>query len=298
MPKISVLIPAYNVERYLPKCLDSVLSQTFDDFEIILINDGSTDGTGKLCDDYAARDSRIKVYHQSNKGISATRELCLQYASGDYIQFIDSDDWVEPDILEIMYSMAQASNSDVIECSFYLETANASKPFCFNHSKKEDFLNDSIAGKWAVLWRHFFKKTFLVGQGISFPKGIDGGEDYYFVTKSLLLSDRVKSCEKPLYHYNFNNENSFIHRGTFERSFYQYSATTLVENLLRQNNMLRMYEISLNYRKYVVKRDLLKCSIKRSYKYYPDIDLTSIKYSAGVKQKIRFLLSYFLNRLT
>lgn len=298
MPKISVLIPAYNVERYLPKCLDSVLSQTFDDFEVILINDGSTDGTGKICDDYAAKDSRIKVYHQDNKGISATRTLCLQYAAGEYIQFVDSDDWIEPNMLEMMYNKARISDSDVVECFFYLESANASDPYCFCHSKREDFLNDSIAGKWAVLWRHLFKKAFLIRLGISFPKEIDGGEDYYFVTKSLLLADRVESCEQLLYHYNFNNENSFIHRGSFEKKIYQYSATMLVEDLLKQKKVLQMYESSLNYRKYIVKKELLKCSIKRSYKYYPEIDLKSIKYSAGVKQKVRFLFSYFLNKLT
>lgn len=298
MPKISVLIPAYNVERYLPKCLDSVLSQTFDDFEVILINDGSTDGTGKICDDYAARDSRIKVYHQDNKGISATRNLCLQYAVGEYIQFVDSDDWIEPNMLEVMYNKARISNSDVVECFFYLETANASEPYYFCHSKKEDSLNDSIAGKWAVLWRHMFRTSLLRGNRIEFPKGIDGGEDYFFVVKSLVFSNKIASCEKFLYHYNYTNENSFIHKKSLKKTLYQYSATSLVENFLQQENLIEKYAMPLVVRKSNVKVSLIRVSFMKTYNIYSDVDLWSFIHTKWFKLKLLFGVSFLMNKFT
>src|SRR5690606_27273688 len=94
MPKVSVIIPVYNAEKYLRECIDSVLAQTFDDFELLLINDGSTDGSGKICDEYAQKDARVKVFHKENGGVSSARNLGLDNAKGEWITFIDSDDWI------------------------------------------------------------------------------------------------------------------------------------------------------------------------------------------------------------
>ena len=115
-PKISVLIPVYNSEKYIKRCIKSVLSQTFLDFELLLIDDGSSDSSGDICDTFAEQDERIKVYHKQNEGISATREFCITHAQGDYIQFIDSDDWVEPDMLHEMYNKAKECDSDIVGC--------------------------------------------------------------------------------------------------------------------------------------------------------------------------------------
>lgn len=102
MPKVSVIIPVYNAEKYLRKCLDSVLAQSFADFEVLLINDGSTDGSGKICDDYAQKDARVKVFHKENGGVSSARNLGLDNATGDWIVFVDSDDYVEKNYFEVI----------------------------------------------------------------------------------------------------------------------------------------------------------------------------------------------------
>src|SRR5690606_22590995 len=100
MPKVSVIIPVYNTENYLRECLDSILAQTFTDFEVLLINDGSTDSSGKICDEYAEKDSRIKVFHKENGGVSSARNLGLDNAKGEWICFVDSDDEILQDALQ------------------------------------------------------------------------------------------------------------------------------------------------------------------------------------------------------
>lgn len=116
MPELSIIVPVYKVEKYLPRCIDSILAQTFRDFELILIDDGSPDNCGAICDDYAARDSRIKVIHQENAGVSAARNAGLDIASGTYLGFVDSDDWIEPEMYETMIATAKEKNVDVVVC--------------------------------------------------------------------------------------------------------------------------------------------------------------------------------------
>lgn len=117
MDLISVIVPVYNVEKYLPKCLDSIINQTYNNLEIILINDGSTDNSGKICDEYATRDSRVKVIHKVNGGLSDARNAGLDICTGDYIGFVDSDDYIALDMYYVMYNYLIANNLDVAMCS-------------------------------------------------------------------------------------------------------------------------------------------------------------------------------------
>lgn len=112
-PKISIIIPVYNVEEYLCKCIDSVLSQTYTNLEVILVNDGSKDNCALICDSYVGKDDRIKVIHQDNQGVSAARNRGIDIASGEYIGFVDSDDYIELDMYEILYNLLQKTNSDI-----------------------------------------------------------------------------------------------------------------------------------------------------------------------------------------
>ena len=122
MPGISVIIPAYNVANYLPKALDSVLSQTYADFELIVVDDGSTDGTGKVCDQYAELDARVKVIHQKNAGAPAARNAAIEIATGEYLYFMDGDDWAEPDMLAAMRDLAEATGTDLVITGYYIDT--------------------------------------------------------------------------------------------------------------------------------------------------------------------------------
>ena len=123
LPLISIIVPVYNVKNYLEKCLQSICGQTYKNLEIILIDDGSSDGSGELCDLFAQRDGRIKVIHQANAGQSAARNRGLAVAQGEFLGFVDSDDWIEPDMYEFLYHLLKANGADISICSHYIETA-------------------------------------------------------------------------------------------------------------------------------------------------------------------------------
>ena len=111
-PKISVIIPVYNVESYLSKCIDSILCQTYTDFELLLVDDGSSDASGKICDMYKENDNRIRVFHKKNEGVSKARNLALNNALGEFVIFVDSDDWIEPNTFELVLN--QLENFDIL----------------------------------------------------------------------------------------------------------------------------------------------------------------------------------------
>ena len=117
-PLISLVIPVYNVEKYLDKCMESVLAQTYDNYEVILVDDGSTDNSGKMCDEYAERDSRVTVYHQKNSGVSVARNVGIENAKGEFISFIDSDDWVDESYLEKLVNAQIKYNADLTICEY------------------------------------------------------------------------------------------------------------------------------------------------------------------------------------
>lgn len=112
--KVSIIVPVYKAELYIRKCIDSILSQTFTNFELLLIDDGSPDNCGKICDEYAELDTRVHVFHKENGGVSAARNLGLDHAKGDYVCFIDSDDWIDPDMLETLIGWEQKKQTDLL----------------------------------------------------------------------------------------------------------------------------------------------------------------------------------------
>lgn len=117
-PEISVIVPVYKVEKYLKRCVDSILGQTFENIEIILVDDGSPDNCGEMCDQYARQDERVQVIHKENGGLSSARNVGIEQAKGEYIAFIDSDDWLDADMLEILYDAVKKHNAQIAECSF------------------------------------------------------------------------------------------------------------------------------------------------------------------------------------
>lgn len=117
--KVTIIIPVFNVEQYLVRCLETVIKQTYENIEIIIVDDGSTDNSGKMCDDYALKDSRICVIHQKNAGLSAARNTALEIMHGDYVMFVDSDDTVDEHIVEYLLDDAHKYNCDIVECNFY-----------------------------------------------------------------------------------------------------------------------------------------------------------------------------------
>ena len=122
VPEISVIVPVYKAEKYLHKCVDSLLAQTFPNFEILLIDDGSPDNSGKYCDEFALKDNRIRVFHKENGGVSSARQFGLDNARGEYVIHADPDDWVETDMLDDLYKKAIEDDADMVICDFWIES--------------------------------------------------------------------------------------------------------------------------------------------------------------------------------
>lgn len=200
---ISVIVPVYNVERYLPACLNSVLSQSYRDLEIILIDDGSTDHSGRICDEYADKDSRIRVIHQANGGAAAAKNTGLRAASGKYLSFVDSDDYLEPGAYEHMVSRLQMLDADIIQCGFryvYTDSANdiIRDPVC-NTFTAADFL-PRFTTDWTsgLLWNKLYRRS--VFQDVFFEEGhrID---DEYFTYQGIMNASKVVCDGRIVYNY-------------------------------------------------------------------------------------------------
>lgn len=201
---ISIVVPIYKVEKYIRQSIDSILAQTYKDLEIILVDDGTPDNCGAICDDYAQKDSRIKVIHKTNGGLSDARNAGLRIATGDFIGFVDSDDWIEPDMFRILYDACQSSNADIAVCGFYREFSNTSisevklsEETVYSGSEA---LSKLIEGK--EIQDHVWTKLYRANlwNGVSFPCG-KVYEDIRTTFKTFLKADKVCTVKKPLYHY-------------------------------------------------------------------------------------------------
>ena len=209
-PAISVIVPIYNAEKTIRKCVDSLLAQTFEDFEVLLIDDGSPDECGVICDEYAKQDSRVRVIHQENQGVSAARQCGIDRAQGEYTIHADPDDWVEPEMLEELYQKAKEDDADMVICDFYINTYEGQhyllqKPSCLQHDivLKELFehLHGSCCNKMIKL--SCYKKW-----NIQFPISLSRCEDQY-VMAALLKHDIIVSyLSKAYYHYLRDNPSS------------------------------------------------------------------------------------------
>ncbi len=268
--KISVLTPVYNVESYLHKCIDSILAQTLKDFELILVDDGSTDSSSKICDEYAAKDSRVRVYHRSNHGISVTREFALSQATGEFIQFIDSDDWIEPNMFELMYNKAKETSSDIVGCLLVEHWPHKDIHYKTYYKTKDAFIRDIISSKWGVLWKHLFKREMIVKNDIHIPINIDGGEDYVFCVKSFLNAGNVACVNNVLYHYNRLNITSTMNNMTRKKVQDQIDATEMAIAYMEDKGVSTKYKYEIDNRKFFSKSGLKKISLKEWVNVYPE----------------------------
>lgn len=203
-PKISVIVPVYNVEKYLPKCIDSILQQTFTDFELLLIDDGSPDNSGKICDEYAAKDSRIRVFHKENGGASSARNLGLDYAKGEWIAFSDSDDYVSPAYLEDMAKYIISKSSLVIS-EYNMKGKNALQlTTCYlTGIEAIQYYFEKKVSKLSGPVSKLYNRSILKKNNIRFPIGIHMGEDAIFILRYLNVVNGISFVGKCNYTANF-----------------------------------------------------------------------------------------------
>ena len=217
MCKISVIVPVYNVEPYLRRCVDSILNQTFSDFECILVDDGSPDGCGAICDEYAAKDSRCRVFHTENRGLSCARNYGISVSRGAWLMFIDSDDWVEPDFCSIPYEAAKRYGADLVMFRFNRLRNGDTAQRAFT-VLPEGIVSKSAAvdmmlykGICSYAWNKLYKRGLF--EGIEYPAG-KNFEDEATTHKLILASDVIVFVDKPLYNYYSERPGSITSSGT------------------------------------------------------------------------------------
>ena len=237
--KVSIIIPAYNVEKYIKKCIESICNQTYRNIEIIIIDDGSTDNTAKIVDRYSHYDNRIKIIHKENKGVSAARNIGIEVSKGEYLVFVDADDYLASDYIEYMVSLAQRSNAD------FCLSKN-----CYTRKNEPQISTDEIQDlspeeATALLlspivivgcWNKILKKSFIDAHNLRFSTSLFYGEGLSFITQASQLASCVTAGNRKVYYYRRNNE---------------LSATTKFDI-----NKLRNGEKAL----YMIKNDIVKSS--------------------------------------
>lgn len=212
-PKISIIVPIYKIERYLRQCIDSILAQTFTDYELLLIDDGSPDGCPAICDEYAQNDTRIRVIHKPNGGLTSARNNGLDNAKGEWIMYIDGDDWVEPTYIEELYNAAIKNKADIAICGFRF--AYEDGRFITEHptlwdDNKSASLHRYISSEWTTVWGSIHKLNLFRDNGIQSPKNITFCEDFHLIIRLCYFANKVVSIDRPLYNYR-QRSTSIIH---------------------------------------------------------------------------------------
>ena len=208
---VSIIVPVYKAEKYIHQCIDSLLAQTYSNIEVILVDDGSPDHCGKICDEYAAKDCRVKVIHQQNGGVSVARQTGIDHATGEYSIHADPDDWVELNMIEELVAKAKADDADMVICDFYRESKSEKTCDCQNPG--DDLSASAVLRKILSQQLHgsccnkLVKRSRIEGIGFT-PEDLCILEDELYNIRILARKIKVSYLPKALYHYRIDNENS------------------------------------------------------------------------------------------
>lgn len=255
MLKVSIIVPFYNVERYIEKCLETLVNQTLEDIEIILVNDGSKDKSIEIVNKFLEKyPEKLVYFEKENGGLSDARNYAIPYAKGEYIAFLDSDDYVEKDMYEKMYQLAKEENSDMVECDFYWEYPEKIKidTGAIYNGKKEMLEKVRV-----VAWNKLIKREILEKAKIEFPKGYRY-EDVEFTYKLIPYLEKVSFLKKPCIHY-IQRENS-ISNSQNERTKEIFDVLDHVIRYYKEKGIYDEYkeEIEYIYARYLLCSSLLR----------------------------------------
>lgn len=269
MKKVSIIIPVYNAEKYLDNCLNSVVNQTLSSIEIIIVNDGSNDASLSICEKYAIRDNRINIINKKNEGVSIARNTGIEFATGEYIMFVDSDDWIDLNMCEVMVNEIISKDADIVFCNHIKEYNDKSKreefdskrEFIGNNAVKSDIIlplieedDGDIHHKRASFrspWGKLFKRSIIMNNNIRFNKNLIIGEDFIFDLEYLKYCSRVSMDERNLYHYRINEDSVLVRYKENPWRFYKILLTYLEEYLRKNFNeneyLARLNKLKIKY---------------------------------------------------
>lgn len=220
-PKVSIMIPIYNAEKHLNRCIDSVLKQDFEDFELILMDDGSKDGSAAILDEYAEKDPRVIVVHKENSGVSDTRNQAMALAKGEYLQFLDSDDWITRDATGLLVRMAQENDCDMVIADFYRVIGERLSQKGKIHEDgiltREEFALEMMENPadfyYGVLWNKLYRRDMIMENGLCMNKDISWCEDFIFNMEYIRHVRTVYALHVPIYYY-VKTPGSLVSQGT------------------------------------------------------------------------------------
>lgn len=226
MGKVSVIVPVYNAEKYLPQCLDSLLKQTYTNIEVILIDDGSTDKSLAICQSYANKDNRIMIHSIENSGVSTARNLGIDCATGEYITFVDSDDWAEPNMLECVVNNIEQTESDLVIWSYFKNYYNNEIKLSLLPGGDQVFEEDkdilylkTIYGRYSegevtegvsvgTTWCKLYRTDFIKERGLKFNPSLTRAQDTIFSIYAFSYAKRISYFDENLYHYRISNSST------------------------------------------------------------------------------------------
>lgn len=270
---ISIIVPVYNVEKYIRKCLDSILAQTYEDYELLIIDDGSTDGSGMLADEYANKDARISVIHKSNGGLSDARNHGIEIAKGEFICFIDSDDWIEVTYLEELLKLVNDSEADVAICAYMRNPGEERIVQPVNESITVETGIEAIGNIWSshyteyvVAWNKIYRRKIF--DDLRYPVGMIH-EDEAICADVYLESSKVIRTDRVLYNYRVNNSESIMTSG------YSLKRLDILKAMEKRMEVLRNHELESYYE---------KDSFKYMYKIL--LNIVEIKKLSGDNKKV------------
>ena len=267
-PKVSIIVPIYNVEKYMRRGMNSILNQTLKEIEIILVDDGSTDSSGKIADEYMLIDSRVKVIHQKNKGLPGARNSGILVATGDYLGFVDPDDWVEKNMFEEMYKSAISCNSDITICNFIEENLKEDSKEIYKHNidngilreneiKKEfiNYIDNKKFFLWPAVWNKIYKRDFLEDNNLIQDETLKLAEDLCFNINAIMNAKIISGVDEVFYHYMRINPESLLNKFNEEKVYnHMYARKKIIEYLERYNIEVKdytRYENCKNIRNYI-----------------------------------------------
>lgn len=258
---VSVIMPVYKVENYIAKAIESVLAQTYSNFELLIIDDGSPDGSAAIANQFAKKDNRIKLHPKKNGGLSDARNFGLDRAEGEFIYFIDSDDWIEPNLLEIGLKALDAENTDLVIFGYYLDTMDAEntpisqkkvfhKNTRFDKSAGNLTIDENLMGLLGYAWNKIYRHEFLKRNTLHFDKGVSLVEDILFNAQVYKNSNSLVILSDCLYHYLNRPVSTLIktyHEGAFSLYLKKNAAVEafLTEWKLDQRKMKTILSLSL-----------------------------------------------------
>ena len=301
-PKVSILIPVYKAEHYIGECLRSVFEQSYDNIEYILVNDSTPDASMTKVDEalkkYPQKKTHVKIINNTeNKGIATTRNILLENAIGDYIYFVDSDDFIEPNTIETLVHYAIETKADIVRCDYFkycngISTAVIRKPM----SKDEDLLSASLSNKYGMesLTFLFIRRDMITRYALRFPENINGCEDMLMTVKLFFYTNKVVDIYKPLYHYRIDNTLSITHQ---PQSFRTHSIKAVQEIIafLKQEGIENRYHSELLQLMFTSKQHFLTNKSIRDVDTYlttfPEANHCYCQYNYSKRQKLLFYLA-------